>query len=95
MKTFPNLILDVVKVHSMPEWLLIISPVAGFHKRGEGQFAIPLWSCSISFLCFIPQGFGTSNNVYIKLKPHSISFYLFMFLIDTPIPHKDFTPQRV
>ncbi len=37
MKTFPNLILDAVKVHSMPEWLLIISPAAVFHKRGEGQ----------------------------------------------------------
>ncbi len=94
MKTFPNLILDAVKVHSMPEWLLIISPAADFISVVKDSL-LPLWSCSISFLCFIPQGFATSNNVYIKLKPHSISFYLFMFLIDTPIPHKDFTPQRV
>lgn len=60
MKTFPNLILDVVNVHSMPEWLLIISPVAGFHKRGEGQFAT-----SVELQYFVSL-FYTTGIRYIK-----------------------------
>lgn len=60
---------------------------------GEGQT-----STSVELKYFFSL-FYTAGIWYIKqclyLTQTSISFYLFMFLIDTPIPHKDFTPQRV
>ncbi len=60
MKTFPNLILDVVKVYSTPEWLLIISPAAGFHKHGKRQF-----TTSVELQYFVSL-FYTAGIRYIK-----------------------------